>query len=359
MALTSVEHWQVILDSLKEQIPAASFNTWFKHTTLDSFSEERVIIGVASLFIKERIADHYQRQISQIIADRFAIRPEIQFRVSAKPLQELRKEQKASVALPLRPSPSAYSAAGSASSYTNRLNPEFTLQNFFAGPSNQIALGACLRVVAAPAEFNPLTIRGGSGLGKTHLLQAICHEIQRKDPDQRVVFLSCEAFANQFMKAIIDKDRPAFQQRLRNCDVLILDDIQFLVRGNKEATQEELLHTFDALEHAGRQVILSCDQDPRTLEGLMPRLAKRFVSGLTVALESPCQETCRSIVLKKAALRGLCLSDDLAELIASNTEACGREIEGAVARLAAISKIMECAPSLEMVEEFLALGRKA
>lgn len=359
MTLTVVDQWQLILTSLKDKIPEASYSTWFNHTSLDTFTSEEVVIGVASLFIKERINVHYRTLISDSIYELFSLRPVITFRISAVPLQKLREAQKEQASLPALVTIPPQDKKNHRVLYQNRLNPDFTLDGFLAGPENMIALGACRRVIASPAEFNPLTIRGGSGLGKTHLLQAVCHEILRSQPDRKVLYLSCESFANQFLKAVVDKDRATFQQRFRSCDVLIIDDIQYLIRGNKEATQEEVLHTFDTLHTCGKQIILSCDQDPMSMEGLMPRLAKRFISGLTVSVEAPSKETCKAIVLKKASLRALPLREEDAELIVMNTAPCGREIEGAVTRLSAICKITGREPSEGMIKEFLSIRRSA
>ena len=217
-----------------------------------------------------------------------------------------------------------------------RLHPDYTFDNFVVGPCNRLAHASCVAVSQSPGNtYNPLFVYGVSGIGKTHLLHAVCFESQRKFENLVIQFLSCEEFVNRFIRAIEEGNLPTFQNQFRNVDMLIIDDVQFL--REREQSQEEFFHTFNALYNSGKQIILSADCAPGQIPSLEARLTSRFNWGLVSRIDSPSYETRVAIVQKKARLRGIEISDEIAEYIARKVHANIREMEGALTAIYAIS----------------------
>ena len=209
---------------------------------------------------------------------------------------------------------------------------EFTFENFIKGPSNQFAFAAAQAVAANPSgAYNPLFIYGPSGLGKTHLLNAIKIEIQKNHPDFNIVYVDCEKFTNETITAIKTATMEQFRQRYRKADVLLIDDIQFLA--GKESTQEEFFHTFNTLHNDGRQIVIASDRPAKEIKSLEERLRTRFEWGLTADIQPPDFETRVAIVKRKAELLNLDLPNDVAEYIANHLKQNIRQLEGAVKKL--------------------------
>lgn len=214
------------------------------------------------------------------------------------------------------------------------LNKNYTFENFVVGSSNNFAAAACRAVAEAPAKaYNPLFIWGESGLGKTHLLHAIGHYAKELQPNMRVKYVSSEELTNDFINSIANDTRESFKRRYRNLDMLIVDDIQFLQ--NKESTQEEFFHTFNALHQANKQIVLSSDRPPRQLTTLEDRLRTRFEGGLITDVQTPDLETRIAILTKKAESDNVQLPEDVKVLIASRYEKSIRELDGALIRVTA------------------------
>ncbi len=212
------------------------------------------------------------------------------------------------------------------------ISPDYTFENFVVGPENRLAHAAAISISANPGRtYNPLFVSGGVGLGKTHLLQAICLRLLTGTPLPVIYYVSCEEFATQFMEAVQAGQMADFRHRFRDVDVLLIDDIHFLVK--RERTQEEFFHTFNALYQAGKQIILSSDAAPTDIPDLEDRLVSRFQSGLVVQLQPPCFDTRIQIVKQKARIRGLEFPDDVAAYIAAKVATNIRELEGAVVRV--------------------------
>jgi chromosomal replication initiator protein len=221
-----------------------------------------------------------------------------------------------------------------------RLHPDYSFDNFVVGPCNRLAHASCVAVSQNPgAVYNPLFLYGSVGLGKTHLLHAICHDGLRNKPDLSVQFLSCEVFVNGFISAIEKGQLADFQNLYRSVDMLIIDDVQFLRA--REQSQEEFFHTFNALYNNRRQIILTADSAPADLQSLEERLISRFKWGLVARLDSPTYETRIAIVKKKASLRGLDLPDGVAELIAEHVKSNIRELEGALTVIYATARSLQ------------------
>jgi len=232
------------------------------------------------------------------------------------------------------------------------LNEDYLFGNFVEGPSNQLAHAAATAVSNKPGHaYNPLFLHGAVGLGKTHLLQAICTKYLQKNPEARVIYLSCESFVNQFIAAVSEGQIKDFRYRYRHVDMLLIDDIHFLAK--KERTQEEFFHTFNTLYNSKKQIVLSCDSPPVEIPTLEDRLVSRFKWGLVAEIEPPDHETRVSIVRKKAERRGIDLPDAAALYIADHITANVRELEGAVLRICSFASLTGKPVTLELTQESL------
>jgi chromosomal replication initiator protein len=218
------------------------------------------------------------------------------------------------------------------------LNSNYTFENFVVGPSNRLAQAAAKAVVESPGyAFNPLFIHGSVGLGKTHLMQAIAHEVLARLPNVRVLYLSCETFTNHFIMAVERGDLEDFRNRYRHMDFLVIDDIHQLA--NKERTQEEFFHTFNTLYNAGKQIILTSDSPPKEIPTLGERLVSRFKWGLVTCMESPHFETRVAIMKKKAALHGYEFPPEVIQYLAEKIQTNVREMEGAIVKIIAYASL--------------------
>ena len=232
------------------------------------------------------------------------------------------------------------------------LHPDYTFENFVVGPCNRLAHASCIAISQSPGNtYNPLFVYGNSGLGKTHLLHAVCHEMKRKSATAVIGLLSCEEFVNRFIQAIEQGDLPGFQNRFRSADALVIDDIQFL--SEREQSQEEFFHTFNALYSNGKQIILSADRPPSEMPSLEDRLISRFNWGLVARIDPPSYETRIAIVQKKAHLRGLAVNEEVAGYVARKVHANIRELEGALTTIYAVSMTTGKEITLEIAQTAL------
>ncbi len=216
------------------------------------------------------------------------------------------------------------------------LHPDYTFENFVVGPSNRLAHASCMAISQSLGQtYNPLFLYGSAGLGKTHLLHAVCHEVQRRIHGSVIQLLSCEDFVNRFIRAIEQGSITGFHSQFRTVDALVIDDIQFL--REREQSQEEFFHTFNAIYNSGKQIILSADSPPNEIPSIEARLISRFNWGLVARIDPPSYETRIAIVQKKAHLRGLEISDEIAEYIARQVQANIRELEGALTTIYALA----------------------
>ncbi|MCP4590639.1 MAG: chromosomal replication initiator protein DnaA [bacterium] len=217
------------------------------------------------------------------------------------------------------------------------LNDDYVFGNFVTGPCNRLAHAAAVAVSESPGKaYNPLFLHGNVGLGKTHLLQAVCHTIRDRVPERRTLYISCETFTNHFIEAVERGALNQFRYRYRHVDVLVIDDIQFL--GERERSQEEFFHTFNTLHQSQRQIIVCADCCPAEIPSLQERLISRFNSGLVALVDRPCLETRMAIIRKKAKLRCIEVPEDVVKLIAARVETNIRELEGALLKTDALSQ---------------------
>ena len=235
------------------------------------------------------------------------------------------------------------------------LNPKYTFDTFVVGANNNLAHAASLAVAESPGEiYNPLFIYGGVGLGKTHLMHSIAHFILKNNPNAKVLYVTSEKFTNELIDAIRNKNNittTEFREKYRNNDVLLIDDIQFII--GKESTQEEFFHTFNALHESKKQIIISSDKPPKEIETLEERLRSRFEWGLTVDIQSPDYETRMAILRKKEEMEGYNIDNEVIKYIATNIKSNIRELEGALTKIVALSKLNKKEITIELAEEAL------
>jgi chromosomal replication initiator protein len=232
------------------------------------------------------------------------------------------------------------------------LNPDYTFEQFVSGPCNRLAHAASIAVGDQPGKaYNPLFIHGGVGLGKSHLLQAISQKVLERDPDARILYLSCDNFVNQFINAVTSGDMNNFRNRYRNVDMLVIDDIHFLA--GHDRTQEEFFHTFNTLHQHNKQIVLSSDSAPSEIPELEERLVSRFNWGLVAKIDKPCYETRLAILKKKAQMRGLLLPDDVVCYVAARIDSNTRELEGAITKLQGQAMLGGGAIDMELAKQAL------
>ena len=254
---------------------------------------------------------------------------------------------------PLRPAPPKQAVVSAPdAAWDHGLNRKYTFDRFVVGASNRFAHAASLAVAESPAKaYNPLFIYGGVGLGKTHLMQAIGYAILQRHPARRVVYLSSERFTNELIAAIQTRTTTKFRDRYRSVGVLLVDDIHFIAQ--KEATQEEFFHTFNALYDAHKQIVISSDRSPKDIAGLEERLVSRFEWGLVTDIQSPDLETRTAILRKKAEETQLLVPDEVTDFIAQQVTANIRELEGALIRVLAYCNLFNKSPTADVAREVL------
>jgi chromosomal replication initiator protein len=334
--------WGEALNIIRQQLNVPTFKTWFENTSPVTIYENTMIISVPNSFAKEWLETRYLRLIKEAVNR--AANDDLNIKFIIKGLeQDILPAQKEMDA----------QAANSAAPATGPFNPKYTFDSFVIGSSNRFAHAAALAVAESPSKaYNPLFIYGGVGLGKTHLLHAIGHYINKHSPHIKVKYVSSEKFTNDFINSIRDKDKiVGFQNRYRNNDVLLVDDIQFLE--NKEATQEEFFHTFNTLYESSRQIVMSSDRPPKDMATLEDRLRSRFEWGLTTDIQPPDLETRIAILRKKASLESMVIPDEVLEFIASKIQSNIRELEGCLIRIVAFASLTKSFIDIKLAQDVL------
>ncbi len=338
--MTKEELWQATLAQLQFQISQANFATWLKNTYILAKKGGAVIVSVPNNFSKEWLENKYNKLIFKIIRNLDTEVREVNYTVERGAAA---KEAAAPAPLAVEETQLGFQAL-SVDKATN-LNSRYNFDNFVVGPFNELAHAATLAVTKNPGSvYNPLFIYGGTGLGKTHLLQASGNRVGKDFADRKVRYVSSERFTTGVVSAIRNHTMDSFRASYRDLDVLILDDVQFLA--GKDKTQEELFHTFNTLYERGKQIVFSSDRPPKAIAALEERLRSRFEGGMIADISAPDFETRLAILKNKIQEKTLPLGDDVLEYIASHIQRNIRELEGAVNRLAAFHKLNNSLPAL-------------
>ena len=337
--------WARLLDSLEAKLPGAALDTWVRPSRLLAVEGDLLRIGAPNKFSRDWLLEHHFEALQAAARDCLGGNPRVDIVVDEAAGDEPFAPEISAPSAPLRP-PRPETLA-------NGLNPRYTFDTFVVGSSNQFAQAACQAVGELPSRaYNPLFIYGGVGLGKTHLLHAIGHQIARLFPGMTILYLSSERFTNELINAIRYDRTAEFRAKYRTMDLLLMDDIQFI--SGKERTQEEFFHTFNDLYESRKQIVVSSDRSPKEIPEIEERLRSRFEWGLIADIGPPDFETRVAILKKKAGIERVRLADDVAYLIASRVKSNIRELEGSLTRIIAFCALTGRDMTLDLAQEVLA-----
>jgi chromosomal replication initiator protein len=355
MTLPHEQLWASLLSELSNSINRHSYDTWFSPTRAVSFDdkEQTLTIEVPSRFFSDWLTEHYLSLLETIAHKVMQRHVSIKFVISSE-LQI--KPRDLALTPPVQPKDnfkfsSSFDSPGTHIPSVTPLNPKYTFSSFVVGPSNRFAHAASLAVAEAPAKsYNPLFLYGGVGLGKTHLLHAIGNFINQMSPDKRVVYVSSETFMNEMIASIGAGTMRAFRDRFRTVDVLLIDDIQFLV--GKESTQEEFFHTFNDLYNVHKQIVATSDSHPKEIN-LEERLRSRFEWGLVADMQPPDFETRVAILSQMAESEKIYVPNDVLAYIANQIKSNIRELEGSLTRIIAYASLTKSEIQIDLAREVL------
>lgn len=347
MSLPPSDLWTRLLDQARRQLPEQVIRTWLEPSKALKVEGNTLFIGVPDRFAADWNETKHGHLLASLAPIALGHPLNVVFQVHEE--QKTRPQMDFFVApLPDRTAQADLTAPHS------QLSGRYTFSNFVIGKSNELAAAAASAVAEAPGKvYNPLFIYGETGLGKTHLMQAVAHEILQRSPRIRLAFIGTEQFTNELVASIQGRTTHEFRRRYREIDLLLVDDIHFLK--SKEATQEEFFHTFNALYEAGRQIILTSDRPPSEIPGLEARLVSRFQWGMVADIEQPDLEHRTAILRNKALLDHLELTipDEVIEFIAENIRSNVRELEGSIIRLLAYASLKHREVTIELAREAL------
>jgi chromosomal replication initiator protein len=383
--------WRLLQQALRARVQPEQFETWFRRAALTRADATGVTISVQNPFTRDWIQTYYRGVIEDSLAEVFGGPRRLEFEVDPELVMASGRDRRtrgdddpADTAGPADRSPNGRESGsqvgsqvgprGGGSQAASRsegflgnartlvhegqlvsdigLNPKYTFDNFVVGPCNRFAHAAAVGAAEQPGKaYNPFFLHGSVGLGKTHLLQSLCFALLQRNPETRILYLSCETFVNHFINALENGDLQKFRNKYRNVDVLVVDDIHVLA--NKERTQEEFFHTFNTLYQAGKQIVLSSDSPPKDIPTLQERLVSRFKWGLVTEIEPPCYETRMAIMKRKSREKGREIPDDVARLVAERVESNIRELEGAVTKLIGYSQLSGAPITPDLAREVL------
>ena len=341
--------WSKVKIKLQEVYGEEEYSNWLKLLSLHSVRNNIVIFNAATKFMCDWINSHYGKKIlslwrefDKLITDISIVVCENKISTETTTNKELQKDN-------------SELNKNTKSDLFNNLDPRFTFKNFIVGKPNELAFSACRRIAESTniptTGFNPLFLYGGVGLGKTHLMHAIAWEKKKINPDLKILYLSAEKFMYEFIKALRFKNTVAFKDQFRSVDVLMIDDVQFII--GKESTQEEFFHTFNALVDQNRQIVVSADKSPSDLEGLEERLRSRLGWGLVADIHPTTYELRLSIIEAKLEKYNINLSKNVAEFLAHKITSSVRELEGALTRLTAHVTLVGREVDIEIAQDLL------
>ena len=342
--MTIASEWQDALAYIQGKVPKQVYDTWFTPIHLERIEGSTAQLGVPNKFFGDWLSQHYGPLLAEAVsATRGGEETSIMFVISQKPTRQ--SENSGSTAATSRQN------TGSRPKRGILLNPKYSFKNFVVGAGNQFAHAACMAVAEQPAKaYNPLFIYGETGLGKTHLLNAIGNYVAERT-DLRIAYLTTEQFTNEVINSIRYDKMMDLRKRYRHIDMLMIDDIQFLA--GKERTQEEFFHTFNALYEAHKQLVLSSDRFPKDMPDIEERLRSRFEWGLIADLQPPDVETRIAILREKSEDKGVTLPEDVIQFLATTMKSNIRELEGSLVRLGAYASLTGQTITLEMAKSVL------
>ena len=359
--------WEECLAQLKHEVPEVQFNTWVRPLTpVDD--QTAFVLSAPNRFIRDFVEDKYSHLINECLSmlsadpqpisvrvvtgEQSAVSTPTAPKVIASPSQKHETQHLKTNAQSANPVVQPVLPKVVVPAHQHNLVENYTFSSFVEGKSNQLALAAAQQVVESPGDaYNPLFLYGGVGLGKTHLMHAVGNALRQRKPDAKIVYLHSERFVADMVKALQLNAINDFKRFYRSVDALLIDDIQFFA--NKDRSQEEFFHTFNALLEGGQQMILTCDRYPKEIDGVEERLKSRFGWGLTVAVEPPELETRVAILMKKAEQSGITISHEAAFFIAQRIRSNVRELEGALKRVIASANFTGRPFDIELIKESL------
>ncbi len=353
MQSTFTEEVSAVGDAVAERVGPQKYRIWFKNSTRFTLADGYLEIGVPNLFVANWLESHFADDISEAVKEVTGEAKKITFNIDPELTGHQNRGQLDSQA----------DLVGKVRNQTVKLRTKpsrqlgrflkLSLDTFVVGSSNQLAHSAAVAMAEeSKSPFNPLFIHGGYGVGKTHLMQGICNRVRQSRPETNWLYLSAEDFANQFILALKTKKLEAFRRRMRQTELLAIDDIHFLA--SKPSTQEEFLHTFNSIDLAGKQVILASDAHPKTIGQLSEKLVNRFVSGMVVKIETPDFKTRCEICRQYAKTMQKQIPESVISHIAENMRTNVRELQGALLKLIAFSSMQNQRITLSSTKEILA-----
>ena len=346
MEQSTKEAWRRLLDEARRELPDATVRTWLEPAVPIALDDDRLIVGAPDQFAVEWNEQKHASVLARAAERVFGRPTAVVFRVQED------RQQRPQMDFFVAPRELAGGGADKTAVLTTPLNERYTFQSFVIGKSNELAAAAAHAVGEAPGKtYNPLFIYGATGLGKTHLMQAIGQYVLAKKKNVKVIYLSSELFINEFIDAIQHNNLVKFRKRYRQADLLCIDDIQFL--GGKERSQEEFFHTFNTLFDGHKQIVLSSDRPASEIANLEHRLVSRFEWGLTAELQPPAIETRLAILRKKARGMQIKLPDETFEFLASRIRSNVRRLEGALMRVASFASLSGKQLTGEVIEHLL------
>lgn len=335
--------WDAVLEYCKGKVSETGYKLWLKTVEIGGFENNSFVLIMGSAVKKKIVMEQYGNLIEEALEQVLGFKISVEYRYTQSIFDEIEEDNKEE------------------ESNTILDNEQFTFKTFIEGPSNRFAYRAAIAVAENPGgmykndssylNYNPLFIYGKSGLGKTHILNAICYEIRRKFPEMKILYVRTEDFANEFINALSKKTVDEFHDKFRNIDILLIDDIQFI--GGKERTEEEFFHTFNALVENGKQVVLTSDRPPKEIKSLTERLCSRFERGLLADIQSPEYETRCAIIKYKAKMIGFDISDSVVSFVAEKIKTNIRQLEGTTIKLHAMSQLSGERPNIALAQKVI------
>ena len=343
-----VKCWDRAREALRGSMDPATFSRWIEPLAARAAEDGSLRLGVGDDFAKIWLENNFGTQVEAALA---AAAPGLRFAFTLDAsLAPAADDAAAAAPSAPKPAPRAKGAPGEMRGVP--LNPDFTFENFITGPSNSFAQAAALQVAANPGgSYNPLLVIGATGLGKTHLMQAVAHAVHKRDARATIVYITLEAMLNDLIDAIKNGTNADFRRRYRHTDLLLVDDIQFISRSPQ--LQEEFFNTFNALQNERKQIVLTCDRPPNKIQGLDERLVSRFQQGLVTDIQSPEYATRMAILKSKQAGAAEPLPDEFLAYIAENITSNVRQLEGALTKLVCYRNLLGKPLTREIVEDQL------